>query len=318
MKKIVSILCSLALLAVTASAAGEGGERIDITLPFAPVAPTVDGKVDENEWELSASVKLRPENTGTWGNMSEEEHITPVDAYFMWNDKGIYVYADITDNDPSLGGKRDCFEFSFNPGGLIPADDPLEGMFFMCWPEVPDGENTGVVTVTRHNIDYESKSGFKSDIEARYTLTEKGWQMEALVPWEYICPSERAVGSGNRGSKTGVLDKFDVDDDGAYLSATVCYLNGVGGEGNYRAVYRTATGLEASNFSTSSYNVFLTLGERKEAPETEASTDAADTVQNITAADAEKTNTAATIIMIICGAVVVGGIAFIIVYLKKK
>ncbi len=321
MKKIAVIISMLVLLVLSANAAGEGGEKISITLPYATAPITVDGKADDNEWNLSASVKLDKENTGTWGNMSEEEHITPVEAYFMWNDNGLYVYADITDNDPDFGTKKDCFEFSLNPGGLIPADDPLEGMFFMCWPDAPDGENTGKVTVTRHNIDYESKSGFKSDIEARYTITEKGWQMEAVVPWEYICPAERVVGSGNRTSKTGVLSKFDRDGDGAYLTATVCYLNGVSGEKNYRAVYRTATGLEAGNFSTSSYNVYMTLGERKESSETTSvKQDTMPDTDIKTTADEknDKSNTATAVIIVACTAIVIGGTAFMIIYSKKK
>lgn len=313
----ICISCFLLLLLTQALAISN---RIDVTLPYTLSKPVIDGKISEGEWQLDGTVKLRADNTATWGGMDDAEHITPVDAYYMWDDDGIFVYADITDNDVSLGSKRDCFEFSFNPGELIPHDDPLEGMFFMCWPEESQDGVGGVVTVTRHNLDHASKNGFESDINASYTLTEKGWAMEAFIPWEYICPAERAVWGG-RTWEQGVLKRFDPLSDGAYLTATVCYLNGREGDGNYSAVYRTATDNDASNFSTSSYNVYLTLGERvipQTLPETDPTTQALPAASDPDTERNGGNNALSVIIAVVCIAVIIGSAAFVIIFLLKN
>ncbi len=261
MKKFLSIIFALVMcFSVSVSAS----DKIELDLPLIPDdAMTVDGENSEWTWEKAANITLTKENTGMWADMESEEHLLPVDTYIMWSEKGIYVYADVTDNDPVFNGENDCFEISFNPGGLIPKEDELQGMFFMFWP----ADDNGNVRCTRHNIDYESLSGIDAyDVEAKYKPTDKGWTIEALIPWHYICDENREV-YVNRRLTDNLLADFEYK-EGAFLTATVCRLNG-DEETQYCAVYRTCTDNKGWNFNTDSYNVVLNLGGAVTPPETE-------------------------------------------------
>ena len=261
MKKLICIIFAL-IMCCTVNVSAD--DKINLDLPLVPDdAMTIDGENKEWTWESAANITLTKENTGTWAGMEDEEHLLPVDAYLMWSEKGIYVFADITDGDPVFNGASDCFEISFNPGGLIPKEDELQGMFFMFWP----ADEEGNVKCTRHNIDYDSQSGIEAyDVTTKYKPTEKGWTIEALIPWHYICDEAREV-YVNRRFTDNLLADFE-HKEGDFLTATVCRLNG-DEETQYCAVYRTCTDNIGSNFYTDSYNVVLNLASAVEAPESE-------------------------------------------------
>lgn len=279
----------------------------------------IDGKNDESFWQNAAKVELRQDNTGMWAGMTSQEHYLPVDAYFLWCESGVFVYADVADNDPVYNGANDCFEVSFNPGGLIPKEDELQGMFFMMWP-AEDGE----VWCTRHNISEETKAGIEAeDVEARWTQTDDGWAIEALIPWEYICDETRPVYVSKRRTAP-LLKDFEVK-EGAFLTATVCRLNGDENT-QYCAVYRTCTNNDGANFYTDSYNVRFNLGAYIDTPvetapeatnnntaKVETSTDTAnDTPSNDTS------NTPYIVLGIVAGCVVLAAVIILIVFLKRK
>ena len=261
MKKFLSVIFAF-VMCFTVAVSADG--KITLDLPLIPDdAVVIDGENTEWPWKSAANVTLTKENTGTWADMDSEEHILAVDTYIMWSEKGIYVYADVTDNDPVFNGANDCFEISFNPGGLIPKEDKLQGMFFMFWPS--DGE--GNVKCTRHNIDEDSLSGIDAhDVETKYKPTDKGWTIEALIPWHYICDENREVYI-NRRLTDNLLADFERK-EGEFLTATICRLNG-DEEWQYCAVYRTCTDNYGGNFNTDSYNVVLNLGATAIAPESE-------------------------------------------------
>ncbi len=261
MKKFLSVIF-IFIICCTVAVSADG--KITLDLPLVPdEVMVIDGENTEWPWESAANITLTKENTGTWADMESEEHILPVDTYIMWSEKGIYVYADITDNDPVFNGANDCFEISFNPGGLIPKEDKLQGMFFMFWP----ADEEGNVKCTRHNIDEESLSGIDAyDVETKCKPTDKGWTIEALIPWHYICDENREVYI-NRRLTDNLLADFE-HKEGAFLTATVCRLNG-DEDLQYCAVYRTCTDNYGANFNTDSYNVVLNLGAEAVAPESE-------------------------------------------------
>lgn len=313
MKKLLSIICAL-VMCMTVNVSADS--TIDLDLQFTSEEIIIDGENTENDWKTAANITLTKENTGTWAGMDAEEHILPVDTYLMWNNEGIYVFADVTDSDPVFDGARDCFEISFNPGGLIPKEDELQGMFFMFWPY---GEG-GNVRCTRHNIDEETKHGIEAyDVEAKYKPTEKGWTIEALIPWHYICDEAREV-YVHRRKTDNLLADFE-HKEGEFLTATICRLNG-NAEKQYSAVYRTCTDNIGENFYTDSYNVVLNL---KGAPKVEESTSFVDTaVPNDTAADinsqgdSENSDNSITTIIIIAAVVAAVAVAALIILRKKS
>ena len=306
MKKLISFVCALVIFcAINVSA----DDTINLELPFTDYEITVDGENDEEIWEYAANILLTKENTGTWAGMDSEEHILPIDTYLLWSDKGIYVFADVTDNDPVFNGANDCFEISFNPGGIIPKEDKLQGMFFMFWPSDEDGN----VRCTRHNIDRESMSGIDAyDVVTKYKPTETGWTIEALIPWHYICDESREV-YVNRRLTDNLLADFE-HKEGEFLTATVCRLNGDEGT-QYCGVYRTCTDNIGENFNTDSYNVVLNLSAPAEIPESETAAPDSDTVQ----IDGEDTDSPASALTIsFAGILAVGIIAVIIGVVIEK
>lgn len=337
-KRILALFAAVLMLCPVAIYADESDDGIiDCDLPkINDSSITIDGKNDEKQWESAAKVELRQDNTGMWAGMVSIEHYLPVDAYFMWSKSGVYVYADITDNDPVYDGEHDCFEVAFNPGGIIPKEDDLQGMFFMFWP-IDDG----VAVCTRHNMSEDTKGGIEAEnVIARWTETEKGWTIEGIIPWDYICDPERPVYVRKR--KTApLLRGFEIE-EGAYLMATVCRLNG-DEETQYCAVYRTCTDNYAENFYTDSYNVRFNLGSAIDPPEEESSTSSATETlaQNTSAVQSNDTDntptdtfasetdatdktensvnyTAFVVIGIICGCIIVFSIGFVIAFLIRK
>lgn len=306
MKKLLFIISAIMMcLTVTVSA----DDKINLDLPHIPDnVIVIDGENTEMAWKIASNITLTKENTGTWADMDSEEHILPVDTYLLWSDKGIYVYADVTDNDPVFNGANDCFEISFNPGGLIPKEDKLQGMFFMFWP----ADEEGNVRCTRHNIDEDSLSGIDAyDVETKYKPTDKGWTIEALIPWHYICDENREVYI-NRRLTDNLLADFE-HKEGAFLAATVCRLNG-DEDSQYCAVYRTCTNNYGANFNTDSYNVILNLGAEAVIPESETAPEQTDSEQS----NSSDSSFLSFIIIPAVSAAVIVIAVFVIIRIKKS
>ncbi len=309
MKKFIAIIClmfTLTSLFVSAS------DTTELDLPCIPSDFTVniDGKNSEAVWEKAAKITLTKDNTGTWAGMDSQEDILPLDAFFMWSNDGIYVFADIKDNNPVFDGVHDCFEVAFNPGGIIPKEDELQGMFFMFWPFDEDS-----VKCTRHNMSKETQAGVEAhDVQAKYKETDGGWTMEALIPWYYICDETRPVYVNRRKTET-LLKNFE-HNEGAFLTATVCRLNG-DEENQYLAVYRTCTDNNGSNFNTDSYNIKMTLGKEIAIPETNTQAQTHAPITDSVQSTSKGSNSTAVIaISAVAAVVVIAAVAGVI--LKKR
>ena len=257
------IMISATLLTLHAAA-----QTSEYELKKAPDNVVIDGVLSEDEWDGAAKILLTKENTGMWANFYDEESRLPLYAYFYYGEQGIYVGADIYDNDVDTENMHDCFEVAFNPGGLIPDGDKLEGLFFTFWL---DGDE---ILMKRHNrFDGDEGGSFEEGAVCRYKTTGHGYTVEALIKWEWLTMKDRPVLKTSTGKyKTGVLNKFDFSAEGAFTYAIVCYLNGNGADKNqYRCVYRTVTdpGL-AGNFSTATYDIKFTFAKEEEMTQTEA------------------------------------------------
>lgn len=239
-------------------------------LKYAPEGVVIDGVLSDGEWDGAAVISLEKENTGMWANFYDERSRLPLYAYFFYSDDGIYVGADIYDDDVDTENMHDCFEVAFNPGGLIPDGDYLEGLFFTFWLEGDD------ILMKRHNrFDGDQGGEFEDNAVCKYAMTDHGYTVEALIKWEWLTMSDRPVLNKDTGEyDTGVLDKFDYKAEGAFTYAIVCYLNGNGADSApYRCVYRTVTDPSlAGNFSTATYDIKFTFA-AKEEPQTETETE---------------------------------------------
>ena len=306
MKKFIAIICLVfTLLSLAVSASG----TTELDLPCVPsdITVNIDGKNSEAVWEKAAKISLTKDNTGTWAGMESLENILPLDAFFMWSDDGIYVFADIKDNNPVFDGAHDCFEVAFNPGGIIPKEDKLQGMFFMFWPFDEDS-----VKCTRHNMSIETQAGVEAyDVQAKYQMTDGGWTMEALIPWHYICDETRPVYVNKRKTEP-LLANFE-HKEGAFLTATVCRLNG-DEENQYLAVYRTCTDNIGSNFNTDSYNVKMTLGKEIILPKTDTQTQ----TDSVTSKNGENGSTLIIAISVIAALAVISAVVTVILKKRKR
>lgn len=229
----------------------------EYALGIVPENLVIDGVFSPGEWDGAVKISLNKDNTGMWADYYDERSRLPLYAYFYYGEQGIYVGADIYDNDVDTVNMHDCFEVAFDPGGFIPDGDRLEGLFFTFWL---DGER---IRMKRHNHLNSEKVGiFEDGAECRYSLTDHGYTVETLIRWEWLALPDRPVLDVKSGEyKTGVLDKFDYRDKGAFVKAIVCYLNGNGADkAQYRCVYRTVTDPAlAGNFSTATYDLKFTF-----------------------------------------------------------
>ena len=227
-------------------------------LGIVPENVVIDGTFSPGEWDGAVKVSLNKENTGMWADYYDESSRLPLYAYFYYGEQGIYVGADIYDNDVDPVKMHDCFEVAFDPGGLIPDGDRLEGLFFTFWLS---GDR---IRMKRHNhLNGEKVGIFEDGAKCRYALTDHGYTVESLIRWEWLALPDRPVLDVKTGEyKTGVLDKFDYRAEGAFVKAIVCYLNGNGADkAQYRCVYRTVTDPAlAGNFSTATYDLKFTFG----------------------------------------------------------
>ena len=229
----------------------------EYALGIVPESLVIDGVFSSGEWDGAVKISLTKDNTGMWADYYDERSRLPLYAYFYYGEQGIYVGADIYDNDVDTVKMHDCFEVAFDPGGFIPDGDRLEGLFFTFWL---DGEK---IRMKRHNhLNGEKVGIFEDSAECRYALTDHGYTVETLIRWEWLALPDRPVLDVKSGEyKTGVLDKFDYRDKGAFVKAIVCYLNGNGSDkAQYRCVYRTVTDPAlAGNFSTATYDLKFTF-----------------------------------------------------------
>ena len=292
----------------------------------APDGVVIDGVLTAGEWDGAVKISLDRENTGMWANFYDENSRLPLYAYFYYGEDGIYVGADIYDNDVDKKNMHDCFEVAFNPGGLIPDGDKLEGLFFTFWL---DGDK---ILMKRHNrFDGDQIGSFEDGALCKYSMTDHGYTVEALIKWEWLTVSDRPVLNSSGAYETGVLDRFDFRADGAFTYAIVCYLNGNGDDSSqYRCVYRTVTDPAlAGNFSTATYDIKFTFAAKEEQTEAETETDTEENTDpvtgTVTAAESQSRETdgknhSGLIItaVVICAVVIAAAVCLAVVLKKRK
>lgn len=133
MKKLFSLLLVIlfvVFMAIPVSAGATNDAQYNI--PKAAAAPTIDGKITDDEWNNALALQLNKDTTdavaGTLDTCPESTF------YWMWNDAGLYFFADVKDTTDS-GIAHPLNAGSYNSG---------DGVQFCIYPDVTaSGSNVG-------------------------------------------------------------------------------------------------------------------------------------------------------------------------------
>ncbi|MBQ3870228.1 MAG: hypothetical protein II777_06730 [Clostridia bacterium] len=312
MKKIISVIVAVIMLSAMICTAAFA--EVEYVSPGSIIVPytsgdniTIDGTLAQGEWSETNKLQLNETNLVNWTT----PFVGPIDFYYSWGDKGLYIAAVVSDElmgttgsqidpDGSAGGGT-RFQLAFNPGGII-ADDYM-GLFFSFLPtkNLEGAEHEFVVDCWRHN--WEDSDNGAVQVEegeegyiGRYSYVYEGdkivgWNMEAILPWVFLASPDREWGLDDDYEYEELnLTKFnpkDEDRSRAFITATVAYVQEPG----------TATGRTTTDgivtWEVDSYDVILFLAREGEleretvtgsfktnppAPQTDApATDAPDT-----------------------------------------
>ena len=182
MKKILTgamAVCLLAALAVSTAAIADE-ERTDVTVYYN--TPTIDGTINNGEWDYANAIDVTADNAMLWEG---DEINNVVYFYYSWDEKGLYLAADVSDTDVCVAddisvlySSNDAFQIAIDPAGLIGDDAGSGAMFYSIGP-MKDG-NLGAV--------YHPYGGAAEEFEytGAYRITNDGWEFEMLIPWTSI------------------------------------------------------------------------------------------------------------------------------------
>ena len=94
----------------------------------------LDGIIDKGEWSETNKIALNETNMIGW---FANDFTGPIDYYYTWGDRGLYMAAVVSDDLivnglAAPGGVNTRFQIALNPGGLI--CDDYAGLFFSIGP----------------------------------------------------------------------------------------------------------------------------------------------------------------------------------------
>ncbi len=215
MKKIILCVFLLAIMLVT-SVSGFAAYNLDDYAFEAGIGrvmmnngtPTVDGNITDDEG-YGAPVTINHTNvTTTWSPQSR--CIVEIVARYAWDDKGIYLAADITDPSmiPTTG--LDELTMEYDPGdtygwngdvlffGIDLADSFYNAGFtnssdYTTWYCISVDE-AGMFKCYRTQSDV---GDITSDVTGSAALTDDGWKFEVLLSWDLLCEDALSISLGD-------------------------------------------------------------------------------------------------------------------------
>ena len=205
MKKVLSAAMAVSVVAALAvSASALYADRQDVTVYRN--TPTLDGVINNGEWDIDNAIDMTEANCEPW----EGEISNAVYFYYSWDDTGLYLAADVADDDVILADDpiavygKDAFQIALDPHGLLGDDGQGGGMFYSIGPMV-DG-SLGAV--------YHPYGGAPEEFEytGAYSMTDSGWQFEMVIPWTSI---EILADDGYAWTHA----------DGEFINAIICVLD---------------------------------------------------------------------------------------------
>ena len=190
MKKLISvIIVAVMIAALCVPAAAFPASKVGLDVPYGN--PTTDGNI--NPADYSAKLTLTENISHVWAG----DFLAPVDFYFAWSEKGLYVAIDIplplevrNASRTTHGDNADRPQISINPGGMFdPAEVPENHGFFYTFSVSPED----TVVVTRDNVagnalgmSVAGKDDGEIPVTGGFTTRANGWSLETLIPWSEI------------------------------------------------------------------------------------------------------------------------------------
>ncbi len=282
MKRFMSaLICAVMILAmfipVTADEAENFlGEIGQILCPYG--TPNIDGNIDASEGWSEAQYIDKTNTDGAWGG---EEVVITGNIYRAYDEKNIYIAADIsipefslcegedwidgnleTGNKPGWDG--DVFVFTMDPlKSLVGSGMANDAGVWYCFGLF---EGNAVRVYRTHANDGE----VTDIISANGTTTATGWKLEAAIPWETVCSDLDALSYGDV-----ALTPEDIVKEGNIISSAMLYYDRVfdpeAGEritgSRYATICTTCPdglpGTTATPWLCKTYGMFLELGAAK-------------------------------------------------------
>ena len=270
------------------------GEIGEIPCPYG--APAVDGAIGTAEGWSAAQYFDKTNTDGAWGG---EEVVITGNIYRAYDDKNLYIAADIVIPELSLSEGEDWIEgdeTGNKPGWdgdvFVYTVDPLGefvnlgfGSDVGIWYCFGIFEGNVVRTYRTHVNDGE----ITDTVKAAGTVTDGGWRFEAAIAWETVCKDVEDISYGDI-----VLTPADLVKAGNKITSSMIYYDRVYDPeqteritgSRYATICTTCAdgtpGTSATPWQLKTYGMHFILGEKPAADTTTADTTAA---ESTTAAD---------------------------------
>ncbi len=208
MKKTLSIILALSLVISAFAAFTFVGStaKADAEIPYiAPEnAPTIDGTITDGEWANAKKFTIDESTPGF--RVGSVPFVT--DYYYFWNENGLYVYADVKDNnlDPNvytntqpLNG-TDAIQIEFDP--LNKKTNGYTDSYIFDF--VPQSNTTDNHAIWYEHCQY-ATGAVENIIDIQATINADGYVLEILIKWDalrkknenFVVKSGLKMGFGN-------------------------------------------------------------------------------------------------------------------------
>lgn len=292
MRKIISLIVVATMLVSVMAIQSNAAMNIG----FVPVlyadadTITIDGTVDAAEWDETNSLTLKVgDNMAGW----EGDFTGEIQFFYSWGDAGLFLAAKVidptffpaeldteADNEWTVKAKKDHFQISFNPMGLI--YDKAMGLFFSFVPtfnpangETAETVTGGKVTCVKHNwvenVD-DQVSVVDANYQGAYTRTADGWDMEAILPWNLIASTERVWDIVDNKTDYAFLSDLNPKNEDrklAFTEAIIAYVDVMDTEGALSAARTAIDAANAKVWTVDSYDIVLKFFQKGEDPTAE-------------------------------------------------
>ncbi len=278
MKKVLSfVVIATMLMATLLTATYAAPDSLNIGLVKVLYAGadtiTVDGTINASEWDETNSLKLKcGTNMQTWST----DYPGEIQFFYSWGDDGLYMAAKVIDSTLTFTTTNDAgedtiamqdrFQIAFNPCGLM--YDDASGLFFSFYPTYPEGTDpatitSGTVGARKHN--WEENTDNQTNIteagyKGAYTITEDGWDMEVVLPWNLISSKDRIwdiIDYETEGNFCSVLDPKNDDRTKAFTEAIIAYVDMESVDGVTNTGRTVTEASKANEWSVGTYDIVL-------------------------------------------------------------
>lgn len=282
MKKIISVIVAAVMLAsmIPAVVLADDAEA-EYVSPGKIIVPyttgdgvTIDGVLAQGEWSETNKIALNETNMVAWIDPPADAPFEPIDFYYSWGDKGLYMAANVLDKTiedgtaTASGSLATRFQIALNPQEMISPED-YAGLFFSIVPVVEEGGEP-VLELHKHNYETSADGGAplveaEDGYEGAFTFTKDGetvigWSLECIIPWKLIASEDRYADLDYEETLED-LSSFNPKNEDvtkAYITATICYVRcGDHGATNTAALRTCTDGIIGWN--ADSYDIYLLL-----------------------------------------------------------